>query len=132
MAANDRLVSSLFQALVVAALAIVLWVPDLSPLPENSPGLDFLLWPVAVATLLALAFDLAFRLQRSARLRRGASRLPEQFRPQVALALLMARRSLRDAAWLALLLGGLAALAGAQAEPQTYYNIIVAAGLSWH
>ena len=127
MAAADRLVSSLFQALVVAALAIVLWVPDLSPLPENSPGLDFLLWPVAAATLLALAFDLAFRLQRSARLR-VAFRLPEQFRPRVALALLMARRSLRDAAWLALLLGGLAALAGAQAEPQTYYTIIVAAG----
>ena len=127
MAANDRLVSSLFQALVIAAIAVVLWVPDVSPLPENSPGLDFLLWPVAVATVLALAFDLVFRLQRSPRLRR-VLRLPEQFRPRLALSLLMARRSLRDASWLTLLVGGSVALAGTQAEPQTYYTIIVAAG----
>ena len=127
MAANDRLVYSLFQTLVIAAIAVVLWVSGVSPLPENSPGLDFLLWPVAVATVLALAFDLVFRLQRSPRLR-AALGLPEQFRPRVAISLLMARRSLRDASWLALLVGGLVALAGTQAEPQTYYTTIVAAG----
>ena len=127
MTPSDRLVTSLFQALVIAALAVVLWVPNLSPLPEFPPGINFLLWPVAGATVLVVAFDLVFRLQRSPGLRR-ALHLPEQFRPRVALALLMARRSLRDASWLALLMGGLAALAGTQAEPRTYYTIIAAAG----
>ena len=50
----------LFLAVVIAAGAAVLWVLEDSPLPQSSLGLDFLLWPVAIATGLSLAVDLVF------------------------------------------------------------------------
>ena len=127
MAANGGLTGSLFQAALVAAGAAVLWGLEDSPLPESSLGLDFLLWPVAISVGLSLAIDLAFRLQRVSSLR-AALRLPEEFRPRLTLALLMARRFLRYASWSALLLGAVAALAGTQPEPRIYYTFIVATG----
>ncbi len=127
MAANGGLTGSLFQAALIAAGAAVLWGLEDSPLPESSLGLDFLLWPVAIATGLSLAIDLVFRLQRASRLR-AALRLPEEFKPRVTLALLMVRRFLRNTSWSALLLGAVAALAGTQSEPRIYYAFIVGSG----
>ena len=117
----------LFLAVVIAAGAAVLWVLEDSPLPQSSLGLDFLLWPVAIATGLSLAVDLVFRLQRASRLR-AVLRLPEEFRPPVTLALLMTRRFSRHASWSALLLGAVAALVGTQAEPRIYYTFVVGTG----
>ena len=127
MATNGGLPGSLFQAVLIAAGAAVLWGIEDSPLPESSLGLDFLLWPVAIATGLSLAVDLVFRLQRASRLRAGLG-LPEEFRPQVTVALLMVRRLLRHASWSALLLGAVVAVAGTQAEPRIYYTFIVGTG----
>ena len=127
MATNGGLTGPLFQAVVIAVGAAVLWVLEDSPLPQSSLELDFLLWPVAIATGLSLAVDLVFRLQRASRLR-AALRLPEEFRPRVALALLMVRRLLRHASWSALLLGAVAALVGTQPEPRIYYTFVVGTG----
>ena len=127
MAANGGLTGPLFQSVVIAAGATVLWGLEDSPLPESSLGLDFLLWPVAIATGLSLSVDLVFRLQRASRLR-AAMRLPEEFRPPVTLAMLMVRRFLRHASWSALLLGAVVALAGTQPEPRTYYTFVVGTG----
>ena len=127
MAANGGLTGSLFQAVLIAAGAAVLWVLEDSPLPESSLGLDFLLWPVAIAAGLSLAVDLAFSLQRVPRLR-AALGLPEEFRPGTTLALLMVRRLLRHTSWSALLLGAVVALAGTQPEPRIYYAFIVGTG----
>ena len=124
MAANGGLTGSLFQAVLIAAGATVLWGLEDTPLPESSLGLDFLLWPVATATGLSLAVDLVFRLQRASRLR-AALRLPEEFRPTVNLALLMVRRFARHTSWSALLLGAAVALVGTQPEPRIYYAFIV-------
>ena len=128
MATNGGLTGSLFQAVVIAAGAAVLWGLEDSPLPESSLGFDFLLWPVAIATGLSLAVDLAFRLQRASRLR-ATLRLPEEFRPPVTLALLMVRRFLRHASWSALLLGAVVALVGIQSEPRIYHTFIVGTGI---
>ena len=127
MATNGGLTGSLFQAVLIAAGAVVLWGLEDTPLLESSLGLDFPLWPVAIATGLSLAVDLVFRLQRASRLR-AALRLPEEFRPRVTLALLMVRRFLRHTSWSALLLGAVAALAGTQPEPRIYYAFIVGSG----
>ena len=127
MAANGGLMGPLFQAMVIAAGAAVLWGLEDSPLPESSLRLDFLLWPVAIVTGLSLAVDVVFRLQRASRLR-AALRLPEEFRPPVTLAMLMARRFLRHASWSALLLGGVVSLVGTQPEPRTYYTFVVGTG----
>ena len=127
MATNGGLMGPLFQAVVIAAGAAVLWVLEDSPLPQSSLGLDFLLWPVAIATGLSLAVDLVFRLQRASRLR-AALRLPEEFRPPVTLALLMTRRFSRHASWSGLLLGAVAALVGTEAEPRIYYTFVVGTG----
>ena len=59
-----RLTGSVFQAVLIAAGAVVLWGLEDSPLPKSSLGLDFLLWPVAITAGLSLAVDLVFRLQR--------------------------------------------------------------------
>ena len=127
MATNGGLMGPLFQAVVIAAGAAVLWVLEDSPLPQSSLGLDFLLWPVAIATGLSLAVDLVFRLQRASRLR-DALRLPEEFRPPVTLALLVTRRFSRHASWSGLLLGAVAAWVGTQAEPRIYYTFVVGTG----
>ena len=127
MAANGGLTGPLFQAVVIAAGAAVLWGLEDSPLPESSLGLDFLLWPVAIATGLSLVVDLVFRLQRAPRLR-AALRLPEEFRPPVTVVLLMVRRFLRYASWSALLLGAVVALVGTQPEPRIYYTFAVGIG----
>ena len=127
MTGNGGLTGSLFQAALIAAGAAVLWGLEDSPLPESSLGLDFLLWPVAIAAGLSLAVDLVFRSQRVSRLRETL-RLPEEFRPGMTLVLLMVRRLLRHTSWSALLLGALVALAGTQPEPRIYYTFIAGTG----
>ena len=127
MVTNGRLAGSLFQVVLIAAGGAVLWGLEDSLLPKSSLGLDFLLWPVVLAAVLSLAVDLVFRLQSVSRLR-AVLHLPEEFRPRVVLSLLMVRRSLRDASWLALLLGALVAFAGTRAEPRIYYTFIAGAG----
>ena len=127
MAANSGLTGSVFQALLIAAGATVLWGLEDSPLPESSLGLDFLLWPVAIATGLSLAVDVLFRLQRASRLR-AALGVPEEFRPTVVLSLLMVRRFFRYTSWSALLMGAVVALVGTQPEPRIYYTLTVSIG----
>ena len=127
MATNGGLTGSVFQAVLIAAGAVVLWGLEDSPLPESSLGLEFLLWPVAIAAGLSLAVDLVFWLQRASRLG-AALRLPEEFSSRATLALLMVRRFLRQASWSALLLGAVVALAGTQPEPRIYHTFIVGTG----
>ena len=127
MTTNDGLTGSLFHAAMIVTGAAVLWGPEIYPLPEGSPGLDFLLWPVAAAAVLSFAVDLVFRLQRLP----GQTAEPtvtEGSRPPVVIALLMVRRLLRHASWSALLLGAMAVLAGTQPEPGDFQLTIVGIG----
>ena len=121
-----RLTPSLLQVVVISAVAVGLWGLEISPLPK---GADFLLWPIVIAAGLSLVIDVVFLLQGASRTR-GLLRLPDEFGPRTALFLQMAGRSLRDAAWSALIVGALVSLALTQPKPQTYYTFIVCAGVA--
>ena len=124
MTTNGGLMGSFFQAAVIVIGAVALWGLEFSRLPEGSPGLDFLLWPVAAATGLSLAIDLVLRLMRTSRETAEPS-VPEESRPQMVIALLMVLRLLKHASWSALLLGAMAVLAGTQPEPRNFQFTIV-------
>ena len=128
-----RPVDSLLFALAIAAGAVLLWGPDIPEnpwgwdvpkLPESPLGLELLLWPVVVAASLPFVVDLASRLHRSAWVRR-ALRLPDEFKPGFTVSLRMARQLAWDAAWMSLVVGGLALAAETQNEPGAYSGAIL-------
>ena len=127
MKTNGGLMGSLFHATVIVIGAAALWGPEVYPLPESSPELDFLLWPVAAAAGLSLAIDLVLRLLRTSQETAEPS-VPEESRPPTVTALLMVRRLLRHASWSALFMGAMAVLAGAQPEPGDFQFAIVGTG----
>ena len=127
MTTNGMPMGSLFHASVIVTGAAVLWGPEIYPLPEGSPGLDFLLWPVAAAAGLSLAIDLVLRLLRTSQETAEPS-VPEESRPPTVTALLMVRRLLRHASWSALFMGAMAVLAGTQPEPGDFQFAIVGTG----
>ena len=127
MTTNGVPMGSLFHAAAIVTGAAVLWGLEIYPLPEGSPGLDFLLWPVAAAAGLSFAIDLVFRLQLASGQTAEPSELEESRSPMV-IALLMVRRLLRHALWSALLLGAMAVLAGTQPVPRDFQFTIVGTG----
>ena len=127
MKTNGGLMGSLFHATVIVIGAAALWGPEVYPLPESSPELDFLLWPVAAAAGLSLAIDLVLRLLRTSQETAEPS-VPEESRPPTVTALLMVRRLLRHASWSALFMGAMAVLAGTQPEPGDFQFAIVGTG----
>ncbi len=127
MTTNGMPMGSLFHASVIVTGAAVLWGPEIYPLPEGSPGLDFLLWPVVAAAGLSFAIDLLFRLQLASGQTAEPS-VPEEPRLPMVSVLLMVRRLLRHASWSALLLGAMAVLAGTQPVPSDFQFTIVGTG----
>ena len=127
MKTNGGLMGSLFHAAVIVIGAAALWGLEISRLPEGSPELDFLLWPVAAAAGLSLAIDLVLRLLRTSHETAEPS-VPEESRPPTVTALLMVRRLLRHASWSALFMGAMAVLAGTQPEPGNFQFAIVGTG----
>ena len=84
---------------------------------------------VILAAWRSFALDPLFRLQPVQRLRKLLW-LPEAFSPRTAQILLISRRLLGAAVWLALLIGTLVALAETRADPGVYSVPVVVIGIA--
>ena len=129
MRINNLPLGPLVSAAVLTAGAITLWGSLNLPLVGTGPWLQGVLLAVILAAWLSFALDLLFRLQRIQR-PREMLRLPEAFGPGTTNGLLIARRLLKVAAWSALLIGALIALADTRAEPGVYAGLILVIGFA--